>query len=119
MCIFKAPPTNRSTDMAAILSFPTLLERDEAEFSRSGNSNYIRAFDEAAALWAAPAHSSAQDRPHLLRRLDAFTRQVAHLARYRPDCVGDLVNLAGGCSIELRLMPGALRSAIGIHAAND
>ena len=38
---------------AAILSFPTLLERDEAEFDRNGTSNYVRAVVEAAALWNA------------------------------------------------------------------
>lgn len=101
---------------AALLSFPSQLERDEAEFARSGTSNYTKAFDEAVALWAALAEPLSFDRVELARRVAAFTAQVAHLARYRPDCLGDIVATAG---IELQLMPAVLRAAMVPRAAND
>ncbi len=103
---------------AAIISFPTLFERDEAEFVRKSASNYVRAIEEAASLWSAVAMPLSPDRFGLSRRITAFSRQVEHLARYRPECLGDTVALAGGCYIELQLMPGAVRSLFG-RAAND
>lgn len=103
---------------AAIISFPTLFERDEAEFVRKSTSNYVRAIEEAASLWSAVATPLAPDRVGLSRRIATFSRKIEHLARYRPECLGDTVALAGGCYIELQLIPGALRSLLG-RAAND
>ncbi len=103
---------------AAIISFPTQFERDEAEFVRKSTSHYVRAVEEAASLWSAVATSLSPDRVGLSQRIAAFSGQVEHLARYRPECLGDTVALAGGCYIELQLMPGALRSILG-RAAND
>jgi len=37
---------------ADILSFPTMLERDDIEFDRKGTSSFIRACDGAVALWS-------------------------------------------------------------------
>ena len=101
---------------AAILSFPTPLERDEAEFDRNGTSNYVRAVEESAALgWAV---AEGRDRLSLARRIGALAAQMDHLARYRPECLGDMVPLANGCLIELRLVPDVLRLMLG-RAAND
>ena len=101
---------------AAILTFPTLLERDEAEFKRCGTSNYLRAIEAATALWSAAAREREQ--LGLAGRIEAFTVQLDHLARYRPDCLGDMVSVASGCFIELRLVPHALQSILR-RAAND
>ena len=101
---------------AAILSFPTLLERDEAEFDRNGASNYLRAVEESAALgWAV---AEGRDHLGLARRIGALAAQMDHLARYRPECLGDMVPLAYGFFVELRLVPDMLRSMLG-SAAND
>ncbi len=100
--------------VAAILSFPTLLERDEAEFDRTGTSNYIRAVVEAAALLDAVAHG----RVGLALRIETLAAQLDHLARYRPECLGDTVEWVGGCPIELWRVPDELRSNT-IRAAND
>lgn len=99
---------------AAILSFPTPLERDEAEFDRNGTSNYVRAVVEAAALLKAVA----QVRIVSAHRVEAFAAQLDHLARYRPECLGDTVERADGRPIELRLVPDVLRSMLN-RAAND
>lgn len=104
---------------AAILSFPTLLERDDVEFTRSGASNYTRAVDEAAALWAAMSGPPSADRAGLAQRLAAFGAQIAYLARYRPECLEDLVVLAGDYRIELGSMPAVLKAAMAPRAAND
>ena len=101
---------------AAILSFPTLLERDEAEFDRDGTSNYLRAIEEAAALWSAVTRG--RDRLGLAGRIEALAAQLDHLARYRPDCLGDMISPTSGCFIELRLVPSTLQSMLR-QPAND
>ena len=101
---------------AAILSFPTLLERDEAEFDRDGTSNYLRAIEEATALWIAVTRG--RNRLGLAGRIEALAAQLDHLARYRPECLGDMVSLASGCFFELRLVPSTLQSMLW-RAASD
>ena len=44
--------------MTAVLSFPLPFERDQLEFDRNRTSNYLRAVDEASALWCAVAATS-------------------------------------------------------------
>lgn len=93
---------------AAAIAFPTLLERDEAEFRRCGASSYTRAIDEAEALWfaiRAPQTASA-----LSSRIDALSRQIERLALLRPEVVGDMIAF-GSAAVELRLVPEWLRVA--------
>lgn len=99
---------------ATIIAFPTLLERDEAEFDRTGKSNLTRAFDEAAALLNAVEYRRAG----LAHRIEEFAAKLDHLASYRPECLEDEVLWEGGCPVALRLVPGKLR-AFDSRAAND
>lgn len=89
---------------ATIIAFPTMLERDEAEFRRRGASNYTRACEEAPHLWleVLVGRPSAE----LRARLGAFGRRVAHLASYRDDL--PMVALPNGPVIELVAVPGLL-----------
>lgn len=87
---------------AAIITFPTMLERDDCEFRRKGTSSYIRVIDEAEALWVAvnePGKDSV-----LSGRIDAFARQVGRLVIQRPELAGDTLVL-GRHLIELRNLP--------------
>ena len=102
--------------MTAVLSFPLPFERDQLEFDRNRTSNYLRAVDEASALWGAVVHG--RDRLALAQRIDALVAQMGHLARYRPECLDDAVQLANGFFVELRLVPDMLRLMLG-RAAND
>lgn len=102
--------------MAAIIAFPSLFERDQLEFDRDGTSNYFRVVEESAALGRALAEG--RDRLSLAGRIGALAAQIDHLARYGPECLGDMVPLANGCLVELRLVPDVLRSMLG-RAANE
>ena len=102
--------------MTAVLSFPLPFERDQLEFDRNRTSNYLRAVDEASALWCAVAHG--RDRLGLALRINALAAQLGHLARYRRECLEDAVQLSDGFFVELRLVPDMLRSMLG-SAAND
>lgn len=92
---------------ATIINFPTLSERDDAEFGRTGQSSYIRAIDEAEVLWDAAMGVTAC--PAFASRMDAFARQIELLEAQRPDVAGDMIAL-GGAMVELRLVPAILKA---------
>lgn len=93
---------------ATIIAFPTMAERDDLEFGRTGSSRYIRACDEGRALWDC---ALVADRPVGLKdRVSAFVLKVEDLGRTRPEVLGDLVMMRDGSGIELallaRMLPG-------------
>lgn len=96
---------------AAVLPFPTLLERDEMEFERTGTSNYTRALAEAAIL--REAVKVPNDRPQIAARINSLQDALSHLERYRPEIIDDLVVLSDGSHVSLRLMPNYLHSLLG------
>jgi hypothetical protein len=99
---------------ATIISFPTMADRDDAEFGRTGQSSYIRAIDEAEALWdAAMGITTCQA---LASRVEAFMRQLELLEAQRPEVAGDTIAL-GGAMVELRLVPGLLAAMVGQRPA--
>ena len=98
---------------ATIIAFPTMLERDNSEFFRTGQSSYIRIIDEAEELWDAALRRTGS-RDALASRIDAFTRRVGLLEVKRPDVAGDMIAL-GCASIELRSIPQMLVEMIGRH----
>ena len=59
----------------------------------------------------------AGDRETLRGRVATFTSQIAHLARYRPDDLGDFVILDHGGKIELQAMPEVLAALCGVGGA--
>jgi hypothetical protein len=91
---------------ATIIAFPTLWERDDAEFCRKGTSNYTRAC--ASAVAGADDAETPAGRVGLEQRIHALKRALEHLARYRPDDLGDLILLNDGREFELREMPSML-----------
>ena len=88
-----------------VIAFPTLLERDDTEFRRSRTSTYIRAIEEAEALWCTFVQ---QGRAIPRDRLAALSRQVELLEAHRPEDAGAMVTLGG--LVELRLVPGLLEA---------
>jgi len=97
-----------------IIAFPTLQERDDREFRRKGTSSYIRAIDDAEALWRTLA---CDDRPaDFAARLDGLAGQVGQLEADRPEVAGDLIAL-GGVMVELRIAPRLL-AAMAVCRAN-
>ena len=98
---------------ATVIPFPTKLDRDDLEFLRTGSSNYLRAIDEANAIWAG-MEQSGQAAP--IERLAALSRQIDLLAAYRPEDVRDLV-LLGSMSVELRMAPRLLTAMASRRAS--
>lgn len=95
---------------ATLITFPTLFERDELEFGRAGASNYTRAITEGAALWSAVI--AADGAQGLEPRIRAYVATIEHLRRYRPECVGDQVNMDDGTVIELESLADLLLAAL-------
>ena len=56
---------------------------------------------------------AVRDPASLYDTIAALGRRITHLARNRPDDLGDLVLLGHGCEIELRAMPDALAPLCG------
>ncbi|MFM5924594.1 MAG: hypothetical protein ACKOPG_10470 [Novosphingobium sp.] len=100
---------------AAVIAFPTLVERDDSEFRRKGTSSYIRAIDEAEALWSAVHNHQAG--AALSSRIDALSRQIERLADLRSEVAEDLIAF-GSAAVELRLVPELLR-ATAKHASRS
>lgn len=93
---------------ATIISFPTMIERDDAQFIRTGQTSYTWAGAESSALYDALWASGMPAR--LPPRIAVLAETVERLGRTRPEAVGDMVLLSGGVTCELRLMPDFLRA---------
>jgi hypothetical protein len=96
---------------ATVLSFPTPWDRDAAEFERTGTSNLIRAYTDAARLWDEAMVNDGGS--GFFERLACFAWAVTHLDSYRSDDVSDLIRMNDGCWIELRTIPALLAARTG------
>ena len=92
------------------IAFPSAMERDDMEFLRSGASNYTRAIDDAAALWEAGLADGACT--GLEAQVAVFAGRLSHLARHRPEVLGDMVRCRAGAMIELGMMPDILKAML-------
>lgn len=96
----------------AIIAFPTMQERDDREFRRSGASNYIQAIDDAEALWSVLARNERS--ADISARLASFTRLIGQIVTRRPEVAGDMIAL-GGAAVELRAAPSFLAAIAKIR----
>ena len=100
---------------ATLISFPTLQERDDTEFDRTGANRFTRAGEEAYSLWETLTKGRTDD---LTGRIDALDRELGHMARYRADSLEDLIILDDGGRMALSIMPNVLKTMMRCSASS-
>ncbi|GGD58742.1 hypothetical protein [Croceicoccus mobilis] len=95
-----------------LIPFPSAIERADAQFLRTGQTDLTRAQDEATTLFAL-ASGVAADGIKIRTRIEALRVLVDRLAETRPDAVEDFVTLDGlGLRVSLAAMPELLKAML-------
>lgn len=92
-----------------ICNIPSQSDRSDTEFDRTGSSAFLRAGDEAAAIW--DDKLSGADRASLSDRVERLHAQVRWLETWRYDDCQDLLRI-GSCWMPLSIAPEFLRALV-------